>query len=295
LADERASELWASFSDQWLGTNGVSILERNPEKYPLFSEETRDALSEQTGRFFDYVARSLDGRLETLLTSRSVPLKGPLFALHGLAAPSQNTDWVVAELPADQRAGVLTFAPFMAVNSHAEQTSLVRRGYMIRTRLMCQIPPPPPPDVDADVPAVDPALTARERFALHRANPTCASCHTLMDPLGLPFEIYDAIGEFRTHEGEKPIDASGALTGTTNHNGDVTGPLELVTRLAAADEVANCVVRQLFRYAFNRVEAPDDAAQIEALTATFNASERRLPALLQTIAESNAFRAGPIR
>jgi hypothetical protein len=294
LADERASAMWSSFADQWLGTDGALTIERDPAKYPGFSPELRVALAAQTGRFFDAVARRGDGLLSTLLTSSRAPLSPPLFELYGLGPASGAADaWQDVELPPGERAGLLTLAPFMATNAHADQTSLVRRGFMIRTKLLCTVPPPPPPDVDADVPAVDPSLTARERFALHRSNPVCAGCHALMDPLGLPFELYDALGRYRTVEGTRPIDASGELTGTGSQDGVVSGPLELVGKLAAADEVAECVTKQFFRYAFGRVESDGDETTLAALTESFRANNRHLATLLAAMASSDAFRAGP--
>ncbi len=294
LGDQRASAMWSSFADQWLGTDAARSIERDPAHYPRFSKELQAALSEQTGRYFDFVARTGDGLLSTLLTSRRAPLSPPLFELYGLPpATAGDNGWQVMDLPADQRAGLFTLAPFLAVNSHADQTSLVRRGREIRKKLLCTVPPPPPPGVDVTVPAVDPNLTARERFAVHRANPVCASCHALMDPLGLPFEVYDPIGAYRTSDGSKPIDSSGTLTGTATQDGDVSGPLDLIQRIANADEVTTCVAKQLFRYSFSRMEASDDEATLAELTSSFRASNRHLASLLTAIASSPAFRTGP--
>ena len=118
--------------------------------------------------------------------------------------------------PTQGRAGILTQAAFLAVQAHPDQTSPVLRGKFVRTKLMCQPPPPPPMDVDI-TPAGGRrrAPTARERFAAHlTGGSSCSGCHQMMDPIGLAFESFDAIGQYRTTENGVTIDLSGEIVGS---------------------------------------------------------------------------------
>src|SRR5690606_28192980 len=100
------------------------------------------------------------------------------------------------ELDPTRRAGVLTHIGVMASLAKADQTDPVHRGKFVREGLLCQGVPPPPPDANVVAPVVTPDATTRERFSQHRADPACAGCHMLMDPIGLGFEHYDALGQW---------------------------------------------------------------------------------------------------
>jgi Protein of unknown function (DUF1592)/Protein of unknown function (DUF1588)/Protein of unknown function (DUF1595)/Protein of unknown function (DUF1587)/Protein of unknown function (DUF1585) len=289
LSSDRARPMLMSFVEQWLDLGDMATLGR--AQNPLFTTEVQKGLTEQMGRFFDGVVRQGDGRLGTLLTSRTVSMNGPLRALYNL--PAGEAGWHMAELPASERAGIMTLAPLMAVNSHAEQTSLVRRGYMVRVKFLCTVPPPPPANVNSQPPMVDPNSTARVRFEQHRENPTCANCHSLMDPLGSPFEVYDPIGKHRKMDGKQPVDSTGELTGTATQDGKVNNPLELVAKLGAADEVRACVAKQFFRYAMGRAETDADAGALRTVIEGFRAADHKVPELLRLIASTPEFRQRP--
>ena len=121
------------------------------------------------------------------------------------------------------------------------------------------MPPPPPPGVDSNIPAPDPNVPTRVRFEQHRKDPACATCHALIDPLGVPFEIYDGIGTLpdqrRRQAGRRRLE----LKGTKASDGPVKNALELVRKLATAEEVRSCFAKQMFRYAFGRAEGDRDA------------------------------------
>jgi hypothetical protein len=111
-----------------------------------------------------------------------------------------------------KRAGLLTQPSVLAVHAHYADTAPVPRGIFVRfvrTNLLCDALPPPPPGVDTTLPDLGPGASKREIFAAHEADPACNSCHRLIDPIGLAFENYDAVGRFHTHEdGEDPSSAS---------------------------------------------------------------------------------------
>jgi len=180
----------------------------------------------------------------------------------------------------------------MAVQAHPDQTSPVLRGKFVRTKLMCQNVPPPPMDVDITPPAVTSAPTARERFAAHQAvGNSCAACHQMMDPIGLAFEGFDAIGKHRTTENGATIDLSGMIVGSAGGaaDGPFTGVRELATRLAASDQVRDCVATQWFRYAAGRTEEVPDGCSLTTLQDAFGASGGDLGELVIAMTQTDAF------
>jgi hypothetical protein len=161
---------------------------------------------------------------------------------------------------------MLSQGSFLAAHAKADQTSPVLRGKFVRSKLFCTPPPPPPPSIVVSPPTVDPRLSTRQRFAQHTVDPLCASCHTVMDPIGFAFEHYDATGRWRDIDGGQVVDASGTLSGT-DVDGALDGVPSLATRLARSTEVSTCAATQWFRYAFGRSEqTTDDTCTIAALS-----------------------------
>jgi hypothetical protein len=161
---------------------------------------------------------------------------------------------------------------------------------VIRKNLLCTNLPDPPADVDNTPPDPDPNATTRERFAAHTGNPSCAGCHQLMDPIGLGFENYDALGRFRADENGVPVDASGELYMAGETSGTFNGALELAQKLAESPEVQDCVSKQWFRFALGRLEREPDACSMQRLNQDFAAAGHDVRALLLSLVTSDAFR-----
>jgi hypothetical protein len=216
-----------------------------------------------------------------------------LAPVYGVTVPANTTTPMMVNMPAAQnRAGILTQAGFLAVQAHPDQTSPVLRGKFVRTKLMCQNVPPPPMDVDISVPAVTSAPTARERFAAHEsAGSSCAGCHVMMDPIGLAFEGFDAIGKYRTTENGVTIDLSGNIAGSRGGevDGAFNGVRELATKLAGSDQVRDCVATQWFRYAAGRTEEVPDGCSLTTLQDAFGAAGGDLNELVVAMTQTDAF------
>ena len=193
------------------------------------------------------------------------------------------------ELDPEQRAGLLTQAAVLAVHALPDQSSPVSRGKLVREKLLCQPPPAPPPNANITPPEVDPTKSTRERFAAHTAEPSCKACHELMDPIGFVFESYDALGRYRERDGEVPIDTSGWISGSEDADGDVANARELAERLAASEQVRDCVATQWFRFGFGRFEAPADACSIAEAQEIFAASDGDLRELLVALTQTESF------
>jgi hypothetical protein len=235
-------------------------------------------------------------------------LTAELADLYGVSSPKDQFE-MVKFTDNTQRAGILGQGTFLASTAGPTDTSPTARGIFIRERLLCQHVPPPPPGVITTLP--DPLTngTAKGRRQLqneHVENPVCASCHRLMDPIGFGFEHFDAIGRYRQKElipvpgrqggggfrgGPPPIpldiDAQGEIAGIPNST--FTGAKELGNILAASPVCQKCIVRQMFRYSYGRLEADADEKTIDQLYDQFKASGFKFRSLLVALVQSPEF------
>ncbi len=290
LDDPRAREAIASFHTQWVGVDGIDSLEKNADAYPAYNAGLASAMREETAAFATHVVLDDDGLLDTLLTADFTLTEDPeLLALYGVTLPADHVAGDPVPLPATERSGLLTQASVMARHAHANQTSPVHRGKLVRENFLCQSLPPPPPTVDNTPPSPDPNATTRERFEQHREDPSCAGCHSLIDPVGFTFENYDGIGAWRDQEGDLTVDASGELI-ETDVDGVLVGAVELSGKLAQSEQVQQCVTTQWFRFAFGRFESTDDHCSTDALQVSFAQSGGDVRQLIRELVLSDAFR-----
>ncbi|HEX2876183.1 MAG TPA: DUF1588 domain-containing protein [Polyangiaceae bacterium] len=283
LLDAKGRDGVVEFFNEYLDIEKLGLAEKNATTYPAYNAAVRAEMWAETANFVDFVVRQGDARLETLLTSPLAMPSPGLAPLYGLA-PGQ------AFTPMDPavRSGILTHPSVLAVHAHSDQSSPVKRGAFIRDRVLCTPLPDPPPNVNANPPVVNPGATTRQRFEQHRADPICAGCHSLIDPVGFAFEHYDGMGMFRSADGALPIDATGSLTGT-----DTDGPfqdgVELTKRFATSAQVRDCMATQWLRYAVRRDETDQDACSQAKIAAAFR-DNGDLRQLVTAVVQSDAFR-----
>ena len=232
-----------AFFDDMLGFDDFAVLAKDPSIYPAFIADTVQDAREQTLRtIVDHlVTRKLDYR--DLFTTRDTFMSPSLATLYGVPTPP---GWTPYEIPEDSpRAGLLTQIAFLASHAHPGRSSPTLRGKALRELLLCQKVPRPPPNVDFSL-IEDPKSTlhtARERLAAHRANPVCAGCHKMTDPIGLALENFDGAGQYRDTERGAPIDASGSLDGQT-----FTDPAGLAKALHDNPALPTCLVKRAYGY-----------------------------------------------
>lgn len=289
ITDQRAAASIASFHRQWLGMDQLPSLEKDTAVYKAYTPALRDAMAAETDRFTDYVVRSGDGKLETLLTAPfSFITDKSLADLYGVTMPSDPTKPV--NMNPGQRAGLLTQASVLATQSHAEQGSPIRRGKMVREQLFCQTLSPPPPGADLTPPKLNPNLSTRDRFDMHRTQKECAACHALIDPIGYGFENYDGIGGFMATEAGKAVDATGTLTGT-DVDGNFNGVLELSQKLSHSELVRSCVAEKWFNFGLGRTIGAAEACSMAGVMNVFKKSNNIRELLVELVA-TDAFRYG---
>ena len=295
LATPKARAAIGGFFEQWTSTRRLAITTKNTTTFPSFSNGLRDAMAKELPAFVNDVLWNGDGLLSTLLTAPVAFVSGPLAQLYGISPPAASADGspVKVSLPANQqRAGILTQAGFLSVQGHPDQTSPVLRGKFVRAMLLCQPPPPPPADVDISLPTVEEGATARIRFGAHEsAGASCGGCHKLMDPIGLTFEHFDAIGQYREQDNGQAIDVSGEVLATSDASlsGAFSGPAELAAKLANSELVRACVATQWFRFASGRTEANGDACSLATMQTAFDAANGNVVELIVATTQTDAF------
>jgi hypothetical protein len=291
VASDKATATIALFHRQWLDVTDLPDQTKDATLYPRYNAALGDAMMQELSMFSDYVVRKGDGLLKTLLTSNVAFPQGGLFSVYGVSQPAGFTVGMPVTLDATQRAGILTQAAFLTRWAHGDQTSPVHRGKLVRLNVMCGYVPPPPPNANTTPPPPSTSTSTRQRFAQHDADPNCGGCHQLMDPIGLGFETFDAIGAFRTMDGLGAVDATGNIVnGGRDLDGAFNGPIELAKRLADSQVVSNCMVNQWFRYSMGRMETTNDACSIQGIRQAFDASGGNIRELLARVALSPAFR-----
>jgi hypothetical protein len=279
----------AAFFTGWLNLFAVDRLQRDTEDFPNWDSQLPPLFYDETRAFATHVVFDGAGDFGTLLTAQFTYGDPALAAYYGGTAGAVENGLARIDLPPEQRAGLLTQASFLATHAKEIQTDPVKRGKFVRERMLCQGIPAPPPDLVFEAPTIAPGSTTREWFRQHEEDPGCATCHVLIDPIGLAFEHYDAIGQWRDQELGSDIDASGDLTAT-----DVTGPfdgvVEMSAKLAQSEMAAECFVRYWFRFAFGRGEADEEAARIATIAASFANADQSVQELLVAITLSPDFR-----
>jgi hypothetical protein len=286
LADPRALDMIVDFHTQWLGLEELPTETKDDKLYGDF-DQLKGAMIEETSRFLADVMKTDGGRLETLLTAPYTFVNGPLATLYGAGAG--GADWHKVSLDPKQRVGLLTQAGFLSAHGSFDASSPILRGLAVRERILCAPMPIPPPGADQNFPMASPSITTRQRFDKHRTDPSCASCHAMMDKLGYGFESYDGIGRFRTTENGFPVDDSGEVM-STDVDGPFKGASELAHRLAGSTQVQQCVATQWFRYAMGRLDTDLDHCVLDSLLKRFKSGDLKVADLLVAIVESDAFR-----
>ncbi len=287
LADPRSGQFVENFAGQWLQLRKLTGLARDKERFPGFDDRLRDAMREETERYFAHILRNNRSILE-LLDSQYAFLNATLARHYGISGVTGDEFRQVA-LEDRRRGGVLTQASILTLTSNPNRTSPVKRGQWILQQLLGTPPPPPPPEVaklDESQQAAEVA-SLRERMQLHRTKPECASCHQQMDPLGFALENFDAIGRFRTSDGNFPIDPSGELIGGRKF-ADV---IELKQLLVKTDpkKFARSLTENMLTYGLGRGLVAYDYCTVEEIRRQLAANEYRIHHIIFGIVESKAF------
>jgi len=285
LRDPRSTALISNFAGQWLHLRNLRTVTPDPDTFPDFDDNLREALQRETEFFVESQLRE-DRSVIDLLTADYTFVNERLARHYGLAG-IHGTQFRKVTFNDSRRGGLLGQASILTVTSYPNRTSPTLRGKWMLENLLGAPPPPPPPNVPAleDTAAGRPA-SVRERMELHRKNPVCASCHAQMDPLGLALENFDGIGMWRRSEANGPIDATAALADGTRFEG-LGGVRDLL--VSRRERFASTVAEKLMTYALGRgLEYYDQPAIREVLRGAAP-NEYRWSSLITGIVKSVPF------
>ena len=227
------------------------------------------------------------------LRVESANLKGPKVlarvSRRSFGNGSMKPERILAKAPAGQRLGILTHPSWLVSHSDAMDNHAIRRGKWIRERLLGGGIPDVPITVDAMLPD-EPKKSLRDRMRVTRQD-YCWTCHKKMDPLGLPFEMYNHAGLYRTLELNKPVDTSGEVieSGVADLDGEVSNAIELIEKLANSRRAEQVFVRYAFRFWMGRNETINDAPVLQAAHRAYRESGGSMKALLISLLTSDAF------
>jgi hypothetical protein len=302
LDHPRAKEALNEFVSQWIRFDRVLTASKDRRKYPQFTRETAVAMTEEARRFVSELVWNDRNFMELFTADYGYP-NSDLAAIYGVAAPPREFDRVA--FPAgSERAGLLGQALFLALTAKPEDSSPTARGLFVREQFLCQHVPDPPAGVNTNLPPVTEARpqTNRDRMSEHATNPSCATCHKLIDPIGFGLERFDAIGgrrekfqlEFAAgrssqEEGrrrqmkkvELEIDPAGYVAGVAGS--EFRSPSQLGSVLARSEQCQECIVKQYFRYIAGRMETPADRPLIRRVYDEFRRSEFRFKELVAAL------------
>jgi hypothetical protein len=289
LADPRAREaLVSNFFSQWLQIRNVWLLTPDANrKFPWFDDNLRTAFVREAELFLESQLQE-DRSVVDLLTADYTFVNEQL-ARHYRIPNVYGSHFRRVTLTDENRWGLLGKASILAITSYPHRTSPTIRGKWLLENILAAPVPPPPPNVNTNLEETTKAQKAnsvREMLEHHRANPGCASCHARMDPLGFSLENFDALGQWRTQDGDAAINASGVLLDGTK----VDGPAALRQALVDKKELfVKAVTGKLLMYAVGRQMESYDAPAIRAILRTAAADNYRWSSTILAITKSAPF------
>ena len=292
LADPKINRFIDDFSRQWLQLHRVGMFPPDKKLYPNYDEWLETSLRTEPVEYFrETFAKNLP--VDAFIDSDWTFANARLCDFYGLPTPTTSGFQRVALTPGDHRGGLLTMGAVLGLTSDGTRQRPVHRGVWVSQVIFGKTPPPPP----ANVPAIEPnppkspKATLRQKLEAHRENANCAACHAKIDPLGLAWDNYDAIGQWRTREkvltgvGEDPlINPAGTLP-----DGRAFKDASEFKRLLLEDhdKVARAFIEQLCTYALRRVLSVDDQEEIDAIAAEAKKNEYRVKDIVRAVAVSN--------
>ena len=272
--------------------------EGSRQTVPQLTGPLRQAMLDETEMVFEHILKE-DRPLTELIDSDYTFLNEELAKHYGIPGVTGRAMRKVMLSPDSPRGGVLTHGSVLAVTSNPTRTSPVKRGVFILEAILGTPPAPPPPDIpgleDAASPEKLAQMTLRETMALHATNPTCYSCHSRMDPLGLALENFNALGQWRTAEANHEIDSTGQLI-----TGEKFADIRELKRILATghrDDFYHNVGEKLLTYALGRGVDYTDTDTLDQLAYKLEAAGGRPSALIRGVIDSAPFqqRRAPIR
>ncbi len=289
LADPRAESLATRFASQWLRLQDLEKIHPDAQLYPYYDNTLTEAMDRETELLFHNIVQE-DENIFDLLTADYTFVNERLARHYGLPDVT-GPHFRKVPIADENRRGLLGHASILMMTSHANRTSPVLRGKWVMEVLLGSPPPPPPPNIPAfeetDAATDGRELTTRERMEQHRANPSCSSCHNVIDPIGLALDNFDVTGAWRIKENGMEIDASGQL-----YDGSpINGPADLRNAILSRPSVfVRTFARNMMAYALGRRVEYFDMPTIREIEADASENGYKMSSFIIGVVQSPAFR-----
>jgi hypothetical protein len=285
MADPKARNLVDNFAAQWLQMRNLGRVKPDPARFPTVDDELLDAMRRETSLFVEAVIRE-DRSILDFIDAPFTYVNGPLAHHYGIPGVS-GEEFQRVKLDGVQRGGLLTQGAILTVSSYPTRTSPPVRGKWVLENLLGAAPPPPPPNVAVlDESKLAANLPMRERLEQHRKDPSCSPCHTMMDPIGLGLENYDAVGVWRTFDGKAAINASGTMPDGKSFKG--AQDLKQLLK-SQSGPFTRHLTENLLMFALGRGLEPYDEPALAQIVERVAASDYRFSALVMEIVNSKPF------
>jgi hypothetical protein len=286
LLDPKSHALVENFGGQWLQVRKLESVKPDRKRFPEFDEYLRLSMRRETEMFFESIIRE-DRSILDFIDADYTYLNERLARFYNVPNVQGSEFRKVLFANDAHRGGLLGQASVLTISSYANRTSPVLRGKWVLENLVGAPPPPPPPDVpNLDEAKLGLSSSMREQLEEHRKNAICASCHTRMDPLGFGLENFNAIGAWRTKDGQFTINASGTLPDGRSFDGPQA--LESILK-AQPDAFAETLTRKLLIYALGRGLEPADDAAVKKIVKSLATDNYRFSSLILGIVKSEPF------
>jgi len=292
LSDEKIDRFIDDFPRQWLQLHRLGMFPPDGKLYPDYDVWLEASMHTEVVQYFREVFAGNLG-IEAFLTSDWTVANPRLCDFYGLPEPATSGFQKVALQPEHHRGGLLTMGAILGLTSDGTRHRPVHRGVWISEAIFGRTPPPPPANVDPiePNPPDSPKATIRQKLEAHGENPNCAACHRNIDPLGLAFDQFDAIGQWRTHErvekgtgSDPPVDPSG-MTPDGREFADAEEFKQLL--VDDRDEFLQAFIEHLCTYGLRRVLTVDDREDIESIVNEAKQNQSRLKDIVRAVATSD--------
>jgi mono/diheme cytochrome c family protein len=286
LKDRKSDALVRNFSGQWLYLRELANVQSEARS---FDDNLRQSFRRETELLFDSIVRE-DRPLTTLVDADYTFVDERLARHYGIPNVYGSYFRRVTLAPDSPRRGLLGHGSILTVTSIANRTSPVMRGKWVLENLLGTPPPEPPPGVEVNLdedPKAAKPTTLRQRLEMHRANPVCASCHKIMDPMGFALENFDLVGGWREKDGLFPIDSTGQLADGTPLKGAADLRKAVLDR---SDAFMTVATEKLLIYALGRPLHATDMSTVREVVRTAARNDQRFSALVLGVVESPLFR-----
>ncbi|GDY10124.1 cytochrome c [Planctomycetia bacterium] len=295
LADGKTNRFINDFVRQWLQLHRLGMFPPDKKLYPTYDAWLETSLRAEPVEFFrEMFAKNMP--VDSFIDSDWTMANARLCDFYGLPEPKTGGFQQVALKPEDHRGGLLTMGAVLGLTSDGTRHRPVHRGVWLSEAIFNKTPPPPPANVDPiePIPPTGTKITIRQRIEAHAKNASCAACHAKIDPLGLAFDQYDAVGQWRTRElvptgvGENPVvDASGVMPDGRSFKDSMQFKKLLIEDRA---QIARAFIEHLCTYALRRVLTVDDQDDLKSIEAEAKKSEYRVKDIIRAVAMSDLIR-----